>query len=122
MSEQTTETDYTPEVVLHRIWGVASDVREDGFVNPSSVTYAPREASAVDKAARFGGYPVSQLVSDWIRIEVPCRCTGYGLCARCQIARRKEPRAFIDDESCEHIWTLRPESDTHECAFCGGER
>ena len=65
MSEHTAEKDYTPEFVLHRIWGTASDVREDGFVNPSSVNYAPSKASAIKKAAIRGETPVTALVADW---------------------------------------------------------
>ena len=59
------EKDVTPEVVLHRVWGTASDVREDGFVNPSSVNYAPSEASAIKLAAIRDEVPVTTLVADW---------------------------------------------------------
>lgn len=62
---------YVPALILHRCWGVASDVREDGFVNPSSVTYAPSEASAIKKASILAGVAVTCLVAEWEPLSRP---------------------------------------------------
>lgn len=37
---------------------------------------------------------------------------------------QKDETAQIDEcpSGGAHYWLLRPETDTHECAFCGGEQ
>lgn len=63
--------------------------------------------------------------SDWPDTQAGAMGTLYAAVERILAARlaalTAEVRAHVSSE-CPHDWTLRPESDTWVCEFCGDER
>lgn len=68
----TSETLAEESLALHRAWGTASDIGDEGHVNPSSVNYAPTRDSAIKKARVRGEVAVTRLVQDWEPLDCSC--------------------------------------------------